>query len=144
MKEYKQLGAYGIILKDEKILLINKVGGPYDGLLDLPGGTIEFNEKPSDTLIREMFEETGIKVLSYNLFDVDSINFEWNYKENVKIAVHHIGIFYKVSNYNFITDEIKIDEQNNDSAGIRWKNLNNINEKEVSKTAWLIIKKLKV
>ena len=40
MKEFKQLGAYGLIIKDGKILLIKKFGGPYDSKLDLPGGTI--------------------------------------------------------------------------------------------------------
>ena len=40
MKKYKQLGAYALILKDDKILLIKKKTGPYYGKLDLPGGTI--------------------------------------------------------------------------------------------------------
>ena len=71
MKEYKQLGAYGLILKEGKILLIQKNGGPYDGKLDLPGGTIEFCEKPDDALKRELLEETGINVKRFNLFDVD-------------------------------------------------------------------------
>ena len=38
MKQFKHLGAYGLIIKDEKIVLIKKVGGPYNGKLDLPGG----------------------------------------------------------------------------------------------------------
>ena len=45
MKEYKHLGVYGLVINDNKILLIKKYGGPYDGKLDLPGGTIEFGEK---------------------------------------------------------------------------------------------------
>ena len=56
MKEYKQLGAYGLIIKDNQILLIKKFGGPYDGKLDLPGGTIEFCERPEDALKRELLE----------------------------------------------------------------------------------------
>ncbi len=40
MKEYKQLGAYGIVIENNKILLIKKAKGPYEGLLDLPGGTM--------------------------------------------------------------------------------------------------------
>ena len=61
-KDYKQLGAYGIFIENKKILLIRKNGGPYDGKLDLPGGTIEFNEKPNDALIREFDEEVGIRI----------------------------------------------------------------------------------
>ena len=38
MKEYKQLGTYGLIIREDKILLIKKSGGPYDSKLDLPGG----------------------------------------------------------------------------------------------------------
>mgnify|MGYP003295650759 CR=1 FL=1 len=60
MKEYKQLGSYGLIIKNDKILLIKKSGGPYDGKLDLPGGTIEFCETPEEALIRELKEEVGI------------------------------------------------------------------------------------
>lgn len=56
MEEYKHLGAYAIIIKNDQILLIKKYGGPYDKKLDLPGGTIEFNERPIDTLKRELLE----------------------------------------------------------------------------------------
>lgn len=45
------IGVYGIVVKENKILLINKVGGPYNGKLDLPGGTIKLGEKPEETLI---------------------------------------------------------------------------------------------
>lgn len=44
MKEFKHLGVYGLVLNEGKILLVRKKGGPYDGKLDLPGGTIEFCE----------------------------------------------------------------------------------------------------
>ena len=107
MKEYKQLGAYGLVIKDNKILLIKKLGGPYDGKLDLPGGTIEFCERPKDTLKRELMEETGIEVSDCQLFDADSVDFEWQFKDDVLVKVHHTGIFFKVLNYN---NEIKKEE----------------------------------
>ena len=89
MKEYKQLGAYGIVIKEDKILLIKKFGGPYGGKLDLPGGTIEFCERPSEALKRELLEEVGIEVVDYELFDADSVSFEWQYKEDELIKFHH-------------------------------------------------------
>ena len=61
MKEHKHLGAYALVLKDNQILLIKKVTGPYDGKLDLPGGSLEFGETPEKALKRELLEETGYK-----------------------------------------------------------------------------------
>ena len=62
MKQIKHLGTYGLILKGDDIVLIKKVGGPYDGKLDLPGGTIEFGETPVKALIREIKEELNIDI----------------------------------------------------------------------------------
>lgn len=45
MKDFKQLGFYGLIIRDGKIFLIKKFIGLYDGKLDLPGETIEFCER---------------------------------------------------------------------------------------------------
>lgn len=111
MKQFKHLGAYGLIIKDEKIVLIKKVGGPYNGKLDLPGGTIEWGETPEQTLIRELNEEVGIDVIKYELFDANSIVFEWIHKEELERG-HHLGIFYKVLDYNNeLLEDIKIDEK---------------------------------
>lgn len=142
MKEYKQLGAYGIIIENEQILLIKKFGGPYNNLLDLPGGTIEFCERPIVALKRELKEEVGIEVTECNLFDADSVSFEWEYKENM-IKVHHTGIFFKVSKYNNeIKKEITIDEINDDSLGAEFYPIKELKKSELSKIAILELEKL--
>lgn len=143
MKEYKQLGAYGLVIKDNKILLIKKLGGPYDGKLDLPGGTIEFCERPKDTLKRELMEETGIEVSDCQLFDADSVDFEWQFKDDVLVKVHHTGIFFKVLNYNNeIKKEVKVDEVNDDSLGADFFDINKLSKKELSAIAILELEKL--
>ena len=43
-KWHRHLGAYGICLYDEKLLVIQKGSGPYIGRYDLPGGTVESHE----------------------------------------------------------------------------------------------------
>lgn len=53
MKEFKHFGCYELIIQNAQILLIKKNGGPYDGKLDLPGGTILFCERPEDAFKRE-------------------------------------------------------------------------------------------
>ena len=127
MKEYKQLGAYGIVIKGDKILLIKKFGGPYNEKLDLPGGTIEFCEKPEEALKRELMEEVGIDITNYQLFDADSVAFEWQFKEDILIKVHHTGIFYKVLD---------------DSLGADFYEIDKLNKNELSAIAILELEKL--
>jgi 8-oxo-dGTP diphosphatase len=56
------------ILKDDKLLLLFKSAlesalDPVDAWeFDLPGGRVEFGEHPSDRLIREVTEETGLHI----------------------------------------------------------------------------------
>ena len=142
MKQFKHLGAYGLIIKDEKIVLIKKVGGPYNGKLDLQGGTIEWGETPEQTLIRELNEEVGIDVIKYELFDANSIVFEWIHKEELERG-HHLGIFYKVLDYNNeLLEDIKIDEKNDDSLGAKFYEIGKLKKSELSDIANLEIEKL--
>ena len=142
MKQFKHLGAYGLIIKDEKIVLIKKVGGPYNGKLDLPGGTIEWGETPEQTLIRELNEEVGIDVIKYELFDANSIIFEWIHKEELERG-HHLGIFYKVLDYNNeLLKDIKIDEKNDDSLGAKFYEIDKLKKIELSDIANLELEKL--
>lgn len=144
MKEYKQLGAYALIVEDNSILLIKKNGGPYHGKLDLPGGTIEFGERPEDALKRELLEEVGIEIKEYNLFDTESVFFDWDYKEkNVQLKVHHIGIYYKVNKYiNDVKSDIEIDEQNDDSLGALFIPIKDLSREMLSPLALIELKKL--
>ena len=83
IKKHTHIGVYGLIIKDNKILLIKKATGPYDGLLDLPGGSFEFGETPIEVLKRELKEEVGITPINYELFDTNSVIADWNYKDTL-------------------------------------------------------------
>lgn len=142
IKEFKQLGAYGLVICDKKILLIKKHGGPYDGTLDLPGGTIEFCERPEEAMIRELKEEVGIDVKKYELFDADSVAFDWQYKD-VMLRVHHTGIFFKIMEYsNEIRKNVELDKNNEDSLGADFYDIKNLTKKDLSKIAILELEKL--
>lgn len=140
--EYKHLGVYGLVIKEEEVLLIKKAVGPYKGKLDLPGGTVNFGERPYETLIREFDEETGLAITDYSLFDVDSVKFL--YKENDKsIMVHHVGIFYKILGYeNDIKENISVDLVNDDSLGAGFYKISSLRKKDLSKIAILELEKL--
>lgn len=142
MKQFKHIGSYGLILDNNKIVLIKKVGGPYDGKLDLPGGTIEWGEKPEIALIRELQEEVGIKVTNYELFDGDSITFEWTHKGEIEQG-HHIGFFYKINSFeNEIKSNVSISDKNDDSLGAKFYDINKVKKSELSDIANLEIEKL--
>lgn len=63
MRKERHVGAYGVCLRDGQLLVIRKARGPYTGRFDLPGGGIEFGERPSETVVRECSEETGVQVV---------------------------------------------------------------------------------
>lgn len=142
MKENKHLGVYGLLIEDNKILLVKKKTGPYDGKLDLPGGTIEFGETPTCTLKREIKEETGLDVIGYTLYDSSSVLVEWIY-DNDKIITHHIGIFYKINSYNGeVKKDIEITDINDDSQGANFYEIDKLTKNMLSKIALLELEKL--
>lgn len=143
MKEHRHLGVYGLIIDDNKILLIKKAVGPYEGKLDLPGGSLEFGETPEKTLKRELLEETGLEVKEYELFDTNSVTVDWLRDDEEKLIVHHIGIFYKVISFkNEIKQEIEVNEINDDSLGADFYDIASLTKKDLSEIAILELEKL--
>lgn len=134
------IGAYGIIIKDNKIVLIKKARGGYKGKLDLPGGGIEHTELPTDTLRRELMEEVGIEINNYELFDVTATNIKWEMEKGLWEDLHHIGIIYKVDTN---AADLKSDADGLDSEGANWYNISDLNEEMLSPFAKYVLNKLK-
>lgn len=55
------------LVRDDEVLLIEKLRGHGAGKVNAPGGHIEVGETPEDCAIREAFEEVGITVLNADL-----------------------------------------------------------------------------
>ena len=62
----------GVIIKDNKLLLIKRKNEPFKNKWALPGGFVEYGEKVEDSVTREVFEETGLKTKINNFFNVYS------------------------------------------------------------------------
>ena len=90
MEIKKHFGVYGICFENGKLLCVEKTRGPYQHRYDLPGGSQQLGEGLTETLIREVMEETGYKLKGYanpRIYDV------LVQEEGQDFAVHHIMAF---------------------------------------------------
>lgn len=58
-KYHRAFGVYGIIQKNNNLLVIKKNGGPYINRFDLPGGSLADGESLSSAIIREIGRDRG-------------------------------------------------------------------------------------
>ncbi len=61
-----------VILTTEGVVLIRRKNPPFQGMWALPGGFVEVGETTEDACIREVEEETGLKVEIVRLLGVYS------------------------------------------------------------------------
>lgn len=57
-----RLTADGIVVSGSKILLVRRNFNPFEGRYALPGGFVEYGERVEECVIREVQEETGLRV----------------------------------------------------------------------------------
>ena len=132
MEIKKHFGVYGVCYEDGKLLCIEKTRGPYQNRFDLPGGSQELSEGLTETLKREVLEETGYTLSRYlnpRIYDV------LVQEEGQDFAVHHIMAFYDVvldfeSSQKSLPHEVL--DGSNDSANVIWLNLEEITEENAS------------
>ncbi len=79
------------IIRDGKILLIEKKKGHGRGKWNGPGGKIEPGESPEEAMVREVKEEVGIDVLSYRL--LGHIEFFSVNEEDWEVFVYRVEDF---------------------------------------------------
>ena len=107
-------GVYGVILREDNILLVLKTRGPYKGLWDLPGGRLEKGESKEQALIREISEETGVKVEKFRFLKEVTAEFP---------GFSHKGSLYVIEEFDTSFIDLKID--NEDGRGACWRSCRN-------------------
>ena len=121
MSYHHALGVYRVILQEGQLGVIHKQGGPYHGRYDLPGGSQESGETLEMTLLREVKEETGLSVSSFQQLGAVSFIYPWRYQETT--MNHHLGIFYQVlSTVGMLQEEVS-QFAGQDSLGACWLEL---------------------
>ncbi|MDQ0160769.1 NUDIX hydrolase [Alkalibacillus salilacus] len=116
-KYHRAFGVYGICIRNGKLLVINKNGGPYINRYDLPGGSLEEGEGLSEAMRREFLEETGLEIEIEENIGVIDFKLPWSWKDFTD--VHHIAVYYSV---NVVGGQLNIPEQfeGQDSLGASW------------------------
>ncbi|MDZ5471490.1 NUDIX hydrolase [Bacillus sp. 31A1R] len=117
IKYHRAFGVYGLLFKNDKLLVINKNRGPYINRYDLPGGKLEETESLTSALEREFLEETGFQIEVLDNIGVIDFMFPCNWQEFTH--VHHIAVFYLV---NDIGGSLSNPEtfEGQDSLGALW------------------------
>jgi len=83
------VAAIAVVIKDNSVLLVRRANPPDAGFWGLPGGKIEFGERIEEAVVRELFEETGIRAASGPIFTaVDA----FDYDDGGEMQEHYILI----------------------------------------------------
>src|SRR4030042_5511761 len=96
-----------LVVKDNRVLLVQRRREPYKGTWMFPAGFVEFGEHPLETLKREVKEETGLMVKKVCLMDILQT------KDDPR-APGHVSIFYRTEVLN---GPLKNDDEENQDIG---------------------------
>ncbi|MCR4284142.1 MAG: NUDIX hydrolase [Parcubacteria group bacterium] len=112
--QIQRITTKAIIYRDGKILFVKDSKGKWE----LPGGKIDFGEKPEDTLKRELNEELG-----FNEVKVGGIVHAWTF------SVESGGADYQfvLLNYECFTDEEEI-KCSDEHVEYKWVLLDEVND----------------
>jgi len=64
------VGVGGVVIDDGRTLLIRRASPPLQGEWSIPGGLLEVGETLEQGVVRELSEETGLKVRALELIEV--------------------------------------------------------------------------
>jgi len=68
--EQPLVGVGGIVFLEDKVLLIKRKNPPGEGEWNIPGGLVKVGETLEQAIVREVEEETGIKISKEGLVEV--------------------------------------------------------------------------
>jgi ADP-ribose pyrophosphatase YjhB (NUDIX family) len=121
---------YGILREGTKVLLKRH---PWIKKFDLPGGGVELDETIQQALVREFKEETGLLVRVGKLITVEDSFFTFEGED-----AHGILIFYEVEKVSG-----KLTTNDEDSAEIKYFEIDSLNEDIVHRSCWNVLKEIK-
>jgi 8-oxo-dGTP diphosphatase len=84
------VGVGGVVVREGKVLLIRRGKEPLFGRWVVPGGTVELGETLESALVREMEEETGLRVEPLEVLTV----FDRIQRDGERVVYHFVIVDY--------------------------------------------------
>jgi 8-oxo-dGTP diphosphatase len=110
----------GILIRDQKILMIKHLMGNDKILWSVPGGGIEFGQNAKSNLKREFEEETGIEV------EISDYLFIYEYLEPPLHALEHFFLVKITNGVLKLGRDPELDPSNQIISEIHWMSINEI------------------
>jgi ADP-ribose pyrophosphatase YjhB (NUDIX family) len=112
----QRVAAYGLARDGDRVLLTRLRRGAEAGRWTLPGGGLEFGERPRDAVVRELREETGLDVAVGDLLDGDA-ELHRDLRAGRRWEAHAVRFLYAVTVLGGTLGVVEIDGSTDDA---RW------------------------
>jgi ADP-ribose pyrophosphatase YjhB (NUDIX family) len=113
---FQRVAAYGIARDGDLVLLSRLSRSPHRGRWTLPGGGLDFGERPADAVVRETHEETGLHVRVEELLDADAELWSFT-KSDGRREAHAVRFVYRVTVLGGTLGVVEVDGSTDDA---RW------------------------
>ncbi len=118
-----EIAVGGLIISNNRILLVKRKKPPGKGLWAIPGGRVKYGERVYDAVVREVLEETGLEVSPTRLVFVSEI---------MEDGFHYVILDYLC---DVLGGKVKA---GGDAEQVRWFNFEEIGEEVADSTRKLV------
>jgi ADP-ribose pyrophosphatase YjhB (NUDIX family) len=115
VERFQRVAAYGIARDGDLVLLSRLSRSPHAGRWTLPGGGLDFGERPVDAVVREVHEETGLHVRVGELLDADAELWGWTKPEG-RVETHSVRFVYRVTVVGGTLGVVEVDGSTEDAG----------------------------
>jgi ADP-ribose pyrophosphatase YjhB (NUDIX family) len=124
VERFQRVAAYGVARDGDLVLLTRLSRSPHQGRWTLPGGGLDFGERPRDAVVREVHEETGLDVRVEELLDADAEL--WSFpRGDARIESHAVRFAYRVTVLGGTLGVVEVDGSTDDA---RWWSMSELPE----------------
>jgi len=126
------VGVGGVVIRDERALLIRRGSAPLEGEWSIPGGMLEIGETILEGVQRELLEETAIEVKVLDLIEV----FERLTRDEAGRLKYHFVIL------DYLCEAVRGEARaGSDVTDVAWSRESDLSEYSLTPTATRVIQK---